>query len=296
MDQEQLADFLRTRREALAPEDVGLPAGTRRRTVGLRREEVAALALISTDYYSRMEQRRGPQPSMDVLASLARALRLSLDERDHLFRLAGHNAPARTMAAEHVSAATQRILDRLQDTPAQVMSSLGETLIQTPPARALLGDETRYQGFARSVVYRWFTDDGARAVYPAEDHPAIGRSFTAGARVAYARDGAGSRAAELVDDLLTRSAEFAELWKRHDVSQTTDLRKRIAHPTLGVLDVQCQALHDPIQLHTLLVFTAEPGSPSFAKLAELGADPWSHRREQCRFREPVASQGPAILG
>ncbi|OAN39336.1 helix-turn-helix transcriptional regulator [Mycolicibacterium iranicum] len=279
MDQRQFADFLRTRREALRPTDVGLPAGVRRRTAGLRREEVAALALISTDYYSRMEQQRGPQPSVDVLASLARALRLSLDERDHLFRLAGHNAPARTVPGEQVSQATLRILERLQDTPAQVMTALGETLLQTPAARALLGDETVYTGFARSILYRWFTDDAARLVYPVEDHAALGRSFTAGARLAYARDGTGSRAARIVEDLLDRSAEFAALWKRHDVTQAPELHKRIAHPALGVLDLQCQSLHDPLQLHILLVFTAEPGTPSYRKLAALGADPESYLRD-----------------
>ncbi|MDG4663324.1 helix-turn-helix transcriptional regulator [Mycobacterium sp. 236(2023)] len=279
MDQGQLADFLRTRREALRPTDVGLPAGSRRRTAGLRREEVAALASISTDYYSRMEQQRAPQPSVEVLASLARALRLSLDERDHLFRLAGHNAPARTVSGENVSPATLRILDRLQDTPAQVMTALGETLVQTPAARALLGDETVHRGFARSVVYRWFTDDEARGVYPVEDHAALSRSFAAGARMACARDGAGSKAARIVDDLLARSPEFAELWSRHDVAQPPELEKRIAHPKLGVLDVQCQSLHDPDRLHVLLVFTAEPGTSSYAKLAALGADPESYQRD-----------------
>jgi transcriptional regulator with XRE-family HTH domain len=279
MDQGQLADFLRIRREALTPEDVGLPPGARRRAVGLRREEVAALASISTDYYSRMEQHRGPQPSPEVLAALARALRLTLDERDHLFRLAGHNAPARTLVAEHVSPATMRILDRLRDTPAQVMSSIGETLVQTPAARALLGDETRYAGMARSILYRWFTDAEARAVYPAEDHALVGESFTASARIGYARDGAGSRAAQIIDELLRQSPEFAELWKRHDVTQRPELNKRIAHPKLGVLDVQCQSLFDPAQLHTLLVFTAEPGTPSHDKLAALGADPQAYSRD-----------------
>ena len=279
MDARQLADFLRTRRQALNPEDVGLPPGPRRRATGLRREEVAALALISTDYYCRMEQRRSPQPSVEVVASLARALRLSLDERDHLFRLAGHNAPARTVIGEHVSPATMRILDRLQDTPAQVMSALGETLVQTPAARALLGDETAYQGMARSVVYRWFTDDDTRRVYPVEDRAAIGQAYAAGARVAYARDGADSRAAQIVEDLLSRSAEFAELWKQHDVTQTPERTKRIVHPKLGMLEVQCQILHDAAQSHTLLVFTAEPGTSSHAKLAALGADPQSHMRD-----------------
>ncbi|MDN4520380.1 helix-turn-helix transcriptional regulator [Mycolicibacterium austroafricanum] len=278
MDQRQLADFLRTRREALTPADVGLPTGRRRRTAGLRREEVAALAMISTDYYSRMEQQRGPQPSVDVLASLARALQLTLDERDHLFRLAGHNAPARTPAGEQVSTAMLRILDRLTDTPAQVMSALGETLVQTPAARALLGDETAYQGLARSVVHRWFTDPTSRAVYPTEDHAAIGRNYVAAARMGYARDGAGSRAAEIVDDLLSRSDEFADLWRQHLVGTAHELDKRLVHPALGVLELQCQILHDPTQLHTLLVFTAEPGTPSHAKLAALGADPQSYQR------------------
>ena len=89
-DRAELADFLRTRREALQPEDVGLPRGARRRTAGLRREEVAALCGMSADYYSRLEQERGPHPSEQMLAAIARGLRLSLDERDHLFRLAGH--------------------------------------------------------------------------------------------------------------------------------------------------------------------------------------------------------------
>ena len=280
MDQRQLADFLRIRREALSTQDVGLPAGSRRRTSGLRREEVANLAVISTDYYTRMEQQRAPKPSAEVLTALARALRLSLDERDHLFRLAGHNAPARTHGGEHVSPATMRILDRLQDTPAQVMSALGETLVQTPAARALLGDETVHQGFARSVLYRWFTDDEARRVYPAEDHATVGRSFVAGARVAYARDGTDSRAAQIVHALLGRSAEFAEVWKQHDVAMSESLTKRILHPKLGVLEVQCQALYDPAQLHTLLVFTAAPGSPSHTKLAALGADPNSYLRHE----------------
>lgn len=279
MDQRQLADFLRTRREALTPEDVGLPPGQRRRTVGLRREEVAALAVISTDYYCRMEQQRGPQPSVEVLASLARALRLTLDERDHLFRLAGHNAPARTLVGEQVSAATMRILDRLQDTPAQVMSALGETLVQTPAAKALLGDQTAYEGFARCVAYRWFTDDTSRGLYPVEDHAAIGRNYVAAARMGYARDGAGSRAAAIVEELLGRSTEFAELWKLHIVGMAHENEKRLVHPKLGLLEVQCQILHDPTQLHTMLVFTAEPGTPSHAKLAALGADPQSYQRD-----------------
>jgi transcriptional regulator with XRE-family HTH domain len=118
MDRAALADFLRRRREALQPADVGIPATARRRTPGLRREDVATLAMMSTDYYTRLEQQRGPQPSEQMLGSLARALRLTSDERDYLFQLAGHTAPAAVAAAAHVPPALLRVLDRLDDTPA----------------------------------------------------------------------------------------------------------------------------------------------------------------------------------
>src|SRR5580692_3988785 len=155
MDRAALADFLRHRREALRPQDVGLPAGVRRRTSGLRREEVAAIAVMSTDYYTRLEQQRGPQPSEQMLGSLARALRLTGSERDYLFRIAGHNAPGPAAVATHVSPALLRVLDRLDDTPALVISSLCETLVQNAMAAALFGDATGYTGLARSGIYRW---------------------------------------------------------------------------------------------------------------------------------------------
>jgi transcriptional regulator with XRE-family HTH domain len=120
IDRAGLADFLRGRRESLQPEDVGLPRGQRRRTSGLRREEVAALCHMSTDYYSRLERRRGPQPSEQVIASIAQGLHLSLDEHDHLFRLAGHRPPARGSSNGHVSPGMLRIFDRLTDTPAEI--------------------------------------------------------------------------------------------------------------------------------------------------------------------------------
>ncbi len=269
MDRDQLADFLRRRREALQPEDVGLGRGPRRRTAGLRREEVAALCDMSVDYYGRLEQRRGPQPSEQMLAAIARGLRLNLDERDHLFRLAGHGTPRRTALSEHVSPGTMRILDRLADTPAQVMTDLGETLVQTPAARALFGDETRFTGHARSVVHRWFTDPAARDHYPLEDHAALSRSFTADARAVLARHGPGSRASALVDDLLGRSEEFATIWRDHEVRVTHARHKRLQHPEVGVMELACQVMVDPATGHSLLVLTAAPGTESHEKLALL---------------------------
>lgn len=267
MDRAQLADFLRTRREATQPEDVGLPRGPRRRTQGLRREEVAALCGMSTDYYTRIEQQRGPMPSEPMLAALARGLHLSLEERDHLFRMAGHNTPSREMPGDHVSPGMMRILDRLQDTPAQVMNALGETLVQTPLAVALVGDETHFTGLDRSFTYRWFTDPRSRRIYPEPDRPLQGRYFTSDLRAAYSRLGAGSRAGRIVDALLARSEEFAALWAAHEVGLRREGdAKRIQHPDLGLLDLQCQALYDGDQSQVLLVYTATPGTESHDKL------------------------------
>lgn len=263
MDRAQLADFLRRRREALQPEDVGLRRGSRRRTSGLRREEVAGLSDMSVDYYSRLEQSRGPQPSEQMLAAIARGLRLTLDERDHLFRLAGHTAPARALRSDHISPGIMRILDRLADTPAQVMTELGETLAQTPAARALFGDETQYEGFMRSVGYRWFMEPSARDVYPVEDHPLHSREFTANIRTVYAKHGDRSRAGAIVQALLAQSPEFAAIWETHEVRGTQPREKRLQHPEVGMMELQCHFLVDPEQGQTLLVLTATPGTASY---------------------------------
>src|ERR1044072_6776589 len=210
MDRALLADFLRARREVLQPEDVGLPRGRRRRAGRLRREEVPALAGMSVDYYSRIEQQRGPMPSEQVLAGLARGLHLSLSERGYLFYLGGHSAPRRVLRDDHVSPTMMRIVERLADTPALVMSRFNETLLQTRPAVALLGDYTRFSGLARYLVYRWFTDPAQRDLSPAEDHEIRGRVFTAEIRAAYTADPEG-RAGEIVAALLEVSPEFAEV-------------------------------------------------------------------------------------
>ncbi len=159
-----------------------------------------------------------------------------------------------------------RILDRLADTPAQVMTELGETLAQTSAARALFGDETRFEGFARSVGYRWFTDPSARDVYPAEDHPMHSRAFAADLRTAYAKFGPDSRAGGIVSALLQESPEFAALWAEHEVRSTHAREKRLQHPEVGVMDLQCQFLIDPEQGQTVLILTATPGTDSYERL------------------------------
>jgi transcriptional regulator with XRE-family HTH domain len=266
IDRSGLAQFLRRRREALQPEDVGLPRGVRRRTVGLRREEVAALCHMSADYYARIERGRGPQPSEQMLAAIAQGLHLSLDERDHLFRLAGHRPPQRGTTSEHIGPGLLRVLDRLADTPAEIITELGETLRQSPLGVALTGDTTRFTGPARSIGYRWFTDPATRGRYVPEDHEGLSRLYASGLRGIVTLRGPGSRAAHLAELLLERSEEFRELWERHEVGVRPAEYKRLVHPEVGVLELHCQTLLDPHQSHCLFVYTAVPGSESHEKL------------------------------
>ena len=270
IDREGLATFLRRRRESLQPEDVGLTRGARRRTGGLRREEVAALSHMSTDYYARLERAMGPQPSEQMIASIAQGLHLSLGERDHLFRLAGHNPPARGPSSEHISPGLLRIFDRLQDTPAEIVTELGETLRQTPVGVALTGDAGARTGPDRSVGYRWFTDPSVRAPYPPEEQALLSRVYASGLRELIALRGTDSRAARLAQVLLTHSEEFRAVWDANEVGVAPAEIKRFRHPEVGDLALNCQTLLDPEQSHRLLVYTAEPGSESYEKLQLLG--------------------------
>ncbi|UXA18198.1 helix-turn-helix transcriptional regulator [Mycobacterium sp. SMC-4] len=266
IDRVGLAEFLVRRRHVLQPEDVGLPRGQRRRTSGLRREEVAALCHMSTDYYTRLEQERGPQPSEQMIASIAQGLHLSRDERDHLFRLAGHRPPPRGSGTDHISPGMLRIFDRLTDTPAEIVTELGETLRQTPLGVALVGDLSRHTGPSRSIGYRWFTDPTARALHPAEDHEFYSRMYVSGLRGVLTLRGPQSTAAQLLELLTARSAEFRALWAQHEVGIRPREIKRYNHPEVGRLELHCQILLDPEESHTLLVYTAAPGSESYEKL------------------------------
>jgi transcriptional regulator with XRE-family HTH domain len=269
IDRPGLAEFLRGRRAVLQPEDVGLPRGQRRRTTGLRREEVAALCHMSVDYYARLERERGPQPSEQMIGAIAQGLHLSRDERDHLYRLAGHRPPVRGAGTEHISPGMLRIFDRLGDTPAEIVTELGETLRQTPPGVALVGDLSRFTGPARSIGFRWFTEPGARDLQPAEDHAFYSRMYASGLRGVLAVRGPGSPAARMVELLTERSPEFRSVWTRHEVGITPRQVKRFQHPVVGLLEVQCQVLRDPERAHSLLVYTAVPGTESHEKLQML---------------------------
>jgi transcriptional regulator with XRE-family HTH domain len=266
MDRAGLADLLRSRRLRLAPADVGLPPGVRRRTPGLRRDEVAALAAISTDYYTRLEQQRGPSPSAAVVAALARALRMTDDERDHLFHLADHQPPDRVVRDHHISPGMLHVLDRLADSPAFVVGDLGELLVQNDLSIAVTGDLAGLRGRERSVAWRWFTDPRSRSRYPEQDWTTHSRTHVADLRATHGRRGADPDVASLVADLLEASPEFAGLWAQHEVAVRRADAKRIIHPEVGLLDLLCETLVSGVNGQTLVVLFPRPGTDAREKL------------------------------
>ncbi|MFJ8467355.1 helix-turn-helix domain-containing protein [Streptomyces swartbergensis] len=256
MQRDQLADFLRRRREAMRPAEVGIADGPRRRTSGLRREEVAMLAGMSVDYVVRLEQGRSSQPSVQLLGALARALRLSDDERDHVFHLAGHRPPPADGVARLARAGLIRMLDLLSDTPALVLSDLGEVLAQNRAALLLMGNHTGFSGDRRYAVYRWFTEPAARAFCPPEEREYHARRLVADLRAVVGRRSGDTAAAGLVDRLHATSADFRRLWAEHEVAVRRADRKTFLHPRVGRLVMDCETLVTPDQGQQLLVLTA----------------------------------------
>ncbi len=266
MDREELAHFLRRSRERLRPHEVGLAGGARRRTPGLRREEVSQLAGMSADYYMRLEQARSPQPSTQLLSSLARALRLTQDERDHLYLLAGHPPPVDRYAGDHVRPGLLYLLDRLEETPAHILSDLGDLLAQNPMAEALFGCVCTVEGRDRNIVWRWFTDPAVRAAYPADEQDHLSRVHVADLRAAAARRGGDAAATELVGRLRAASEEFAALWELHEVAVRHRSRMRVLHPEIGPVELDCETLLTPTEDQRVLVFTPPPGTESIERL------------------------------
>lgn len=260
MDRRELADFLRRSRQRLRPHEVGLASGPRRRTPGLRREEVSQLAGMSADYLMRLEQARSPQPSAQILAALARALRLTQDEHDHIYLLAGHRPPAGPLAGHHVRPGLLYLLDRLEETPAQLLGDLGDVLAQNTMAQALFGCVCTVEEPDRNIVWRWFTDPFVREAYPADEHDHHGRRHVADLRAAVARRGNDEAAAALVQRLREASEDFSALWELHEVAVLRNSRMRILHPAIGPIEFDCEALLTPAEDQRLLIFTPPPGS------------------------------------
>ena len=259
----ELAAFLRSRRQRVAPADVGLPVGPRRRAPGLRREEVAELAGITPDYYARLEQARGSRPTRQVLAGLVTALRLSTADRDQLYRLAGEQPASLAGPASDVQQSVLDLIDRLPDAAVIVVDAKYEVIAWNPLAAALLEDFALLTPPERNLIRRLFLhEDRSRRHYGMSGEEEFARLAVGHLRTAAERYPADPDVTGLVEELTTRSAEFAELWNSRPAPETHHMRKTIQHPMVGPIELTCDtlAVHDRDQ--QVIIFTAEPGTPA----------------------------------
>ncbi|WP_197717072.1 helix-turn-helix transcriptional regulator [Glycomyces terrestris] len=278
MDRQQLADFLRTRRAALKPEGVGLPSGSRRRTPGLRRQEVAQLAGISVEYYIRLEQARGPKPSRQVLGALARALVLDHDERAHLFHLVDELPESECAGSVGEAPPTIRnLLAGLDDFPAYVIDACYDMIAWNAMAERLMGYLSGLAPEQRNILRTNFQGDAA----PRLADPATRRFLAdsvADLRASLARNPGDRRLKGLVDELLRTSPEFGELWADHRVTPRRATTKRVVHPEVGPLEFDCQVLDVPGTGMRLVMYVPQPDSATAAAFRRLA---------------PVTSETPA---
>ncbi|MFC0543251.1 helix-turn-helix transcriptional regulator [Kutzneria chonburiensis] len=265
----RLGEYLRARRELVRPEDVGLPDQGRRRVPGLRREELALLAGISSDYYLRLEQGRDQNPSEQVLAAIARALQLDGEATAHLHALARPTArpSRRARKAEKAADGIRQLVLSWTDTPAYVQSRLHDVLVANPMATALCPSYREGNNMMREA----FLNPAVRAMYR-RDWDEIIAGSVAGLRALVGPEVDDPALAELVGDLSVRSEEFRRLWARHDVRTRTSGWSYLVHPLVGPLDLR----HEKLAVtgtdgQLLVVFHAEPGSRSSQALALLRA-------------------------
>lgn len=271
MDKQELGAFLRSRRERLRPEDVGLSSGPRRRTPGLRREEAAVLAHISTEYYVRLEQGRAPRPSGEVLAGIASALRLTDTESDHLHVLAG-TSPTRTRRHRRdVRPSILALLERLPQTAAFVTSAVLEVLAWNDLAAALMEDFAAITPTDRNLARRAFLRPRrpGTTLYGISDATAFRHHAVMRLRATAARYPNDPEVTGLVDELLDGSPEFTRLWERHDVQAAPTLTKTFDHPAVGEITVDCDTLALTDRDQHLVLYSAPHGSPDADALALL---------------------------
>lgn len=260
----ELSDFLRTRRAKIVPSDVGLADGARRRTPGLRREEVALLANIGATWYTRLEQGLPINVSAEVLGGIARALRLTSEERRHLHLLAGVALELPPQEEEVVGDLVQRVLTALEPAPAYVRGRRWDVLAWNHSADALSAFSSK-TGLGRNLVWRLFRDPTVSCRLG--DPACMKRRVVAQFRAVAAKYPGDPAFVEIIDELRATSEEFRELWAQHDVLGSVDGLKRYLHPELGelTLDYTAFALQNDGDMH-MVVLTAAPGSESEQKL------------------------------
>ncbi|NVI30327.1 MULTISPECIES: helix-turn-helix transcriptional regulator [Streptomyces] len=281
--QEDLADFLRRRREGLRPEDVPahatLPPSQRaRRTPGLRREEVAALAQVSVSYYERLEQARAPRPSPQVLSALARALQLTEAERDHLARLAGQVLPTENGSVpEHVPEDAQQLLGRLDGIPAYIVNERQDIVAWNAAATALITDFSRLPPGLRNLTRIATRFRGTLCTGAPGSESDFSLHAAAQLRAASVRYPTDNGLAELINEFATHDPDFARSWHKHVVRPVPIVRKNLHHPSLGALEIDRHTLSLPGSGFSLVMYTAEAGSASAAALRSLRPPPGTTR-------------------
>jgi transcriptional regulator with XRE-family HTH domain len=270
----EFSAFLRSRREVLRPEDVGLTAGSRRRVPGLRRDEVALLAKMSSNYYERLERGSGPRPSAALLAALARALRLTADERDYLYTLAGQLPPPPNGGDGYVDPGLMHVMDALAaTTPAFVSDDLSNVLVQNCLNVALLGELAGRPGRESNFLWRWFMDlDWRDAVYEKTQQPELGRIYASSLRAALARRKNDAASSRLLAELRAGSKEFRTVWDEYYVNVLRTTRKLFINEEVGLLQMECDvALGLAGGRQRLVLFRPEPGTDTRARLEKLSA-------------------------
>ncbi len=260
----ELSDFLRTRRAKVVPSDVGLVDGARRRTPGLRREEVALLANIGTTWYTRLEQGLPINVSAEVLAGISHALRLTSDERRHLYLLCGLPLTVAPQEEEHVSDLVLRVLAALDPSPAYIRGRRWDILAWNRSADAI-SDFSSAEGLSRNLVWRLFREPASQCRLG--DPECAMRRCVAQFRAVAAKYPQDPAFIELIEDLRTNSPEFKKLWTEHDVLGSVEGLKRFVHPRFGELILDHTTLELPGDGDIkMVVLTAALGSESEQKL------------------------------
>ncbi|MEU6388184.1 helix-turn-helix transcriptional regulator [Streptomyces sp. NPDC046939] len=266
-------DAVRGWRDRVAPESVGLTPAGQRRAAGLRREELALLAGVSADYVTRLEQGRASHPSDQVVEALARALRLSAEERAHLFRLAGLVPPGPERVPATLTPGVHRLLRRLGGTPVAVFDAAWTLLLANPVYTELMGERPEWRGHGRNGVWWTFLGPPGRVRQSARERRALEAALVGDLRVTAGRYPSDPRLHELVRELRSGSARFAELWDSGAVGRHESARKTVDHPEVGPLTLDCDILTVAGDEIRLMVYTAEPGTSDADRLAGLAARP-----------------------
>jgi transcriptional regulator with XRE-family HTH domain len=265
----ELGEALRAWRDRVRPEDVGVPTGARRRAVGLRREELAALAGVSTDYLVRLEQGRAVRPSPPVVGALARALRRTAAQHEHLLRLAGHVPPGPTRMRRHMTPALQRITDRLRDLPLLIVDDAWTIQSMSALGAALVGDFSALPDRDRNIAWRHFTGMPTRVVRDRAQTQALECELAADLHAATGRYPDDPDLRRLIADLRATSSRFAELWEERPVAIHSSEHKVFQHPHVGRIELDCDVLRADGTDLMLVVYSAPSGSAGSKALALL---------------------------